>query len=84
MHRRRALTSTETDALLQRVHAALSVSNPRGLASDYRTMLVIAHRLSTVQHADQILVLEKGQIRFSGTMAQLADDEDTRRAYLSV
>ncbi|MFA6210283.1 MAG: ABC transporter transmembrane domain-containing protein [Candidatus Obscuribacterales bacterium] len=32
-----------------------------------RTVVVIAHRLSTVRHADQILVLEQGQIVESGT-----------------
>jgi hypothetical protein len=29
-------------------------------------------------------VLEKGQVRFAGTMAELEADEVTRRAYLSV
>jgi len=36
-----------------------------------RTTLVIAHRLSTVQNAHQILVLEKGQIVERGTHAEL-------------
>jgi ATP-binding cassette subfamily B protein len=36
-----------------------------------RTSLVIAHRLSTVQSADQILVIGHGQIVESGTHAQL-------------
>jgi len=37
-----------------------------------RTTLVIAHRLSTVQRADRIIVLEAGQIVEQGTHAQLA------------
>ena len=37
-----------------------------------KTVLVIAHRLSTVKKADQILVLEKGKIIESGTHEQLA------------
>ncbi len=37
-----------------------------------RTTLVIAHRLSTVQRADRIVVLEAGQIVEQGTHAQLA------------
>ena len=36
-----------------------------------RTVFVIAHRLSTVAHADQILVLERGQIIERGTHEQL-------------
>ena len=36
-----------------------------------RTTIVIAHRLSTVVHADRIVVLEAGQVVESGTHAEL-------------
>ncbi len=36
-----------------------------------RTALVIAHRLSTVQHADEIIVLEAGNIAERGTHTEL-------------
>ena len=36
-----------------------------------RTSLVIAHRLSTVQRADKIIVMHKGQVREMGTHQQL-------------
>lgn len=53
---------SENEAL---VHAALSE------ALKGRTSLVIAHRLSTVRDADQILVLEKGVIVERGTHDEL-------------
>ena len=36
-----------------------------------RTTLVIAHRLATVQHADRIVVMERGAIVAQGTHAEL-------------
>jgi ABC-type multidrug transport system fused ATPase/permease subunit len=39
-----------------------------------RTCIVIAHRLSTVQHADEIVVLEKGKIIQRGTHSSLMNE----------
>ena len=41
--------------------------------SSVGTMLVVAHRLSTVQHADRILMLSKGQIIEQGTHKELLE-----------
>jgi len=40
-----------------------------------RTTFVIAHRLSTVLHADKIIVLENGRIVESGTHSQLLQND---------
>ncbi len=53
------------------VQAALDDLMWSGKQRKAHTMLVIAHRLSTVQHADCIIVLEKGCIVEKGTHDQL-------------
>jgi ATP-binding cassette subfamily B protein len=55
---------SESEAAVQRALDA---------ALEGRTSLVIAHRLSTVRNADQILVLDGGRIVEFGTHAQLLD-----------
>ena len=53
---------TETEQLIQRALDRLRAG---------RTSVVIAHRLSTVQKADRILVLHKGEVREQGTHQEL-------------
>lgn len=35
------------------------------------TMIIVAHRLSTIQHSDRIIVMQKGEIKESGTHQEL-------------
>jgi ATP-binding cassette, subfamily B, multidrug efflux pump len=53
---------TETEQLIQKALDRLLTG---------RTSIVIAHRLSTVQKADRILVMHKGEIREQGTHQEL-------------
>ena len=38
-----------------------------------KTLILIAHRIATVQNADEIIVLDKGRIAERGTHAQLIE-----------
>jgi ATP-binding cassette subfamily B protein len=60
-----------TSALDSRAEKAIQAELER--IAQGRTTLVIAHRLSTVMDADQILVLAQGRIAERGTHAQLLD-----------
>jgi len=63
-----ASVDTETERLIQEALDRLMKN---------RTSFVIAHRLSTVYHADQILVLERGQIVERGRHAELVVQNGT-------
>ena len=47
-----------------------------------RTAIIVAHRLSTVERADDILILEDGQILEYGQRQRLASDPSTRFYHL--
>lgn len=49
-----------------------------------RTSLVIAHRLSTVRHADEIIVLDKGRIAERGTHEQLLEKNGIYRRLIDM
>jgi ATP-binding cassette subfamily B protein len=49
----------------------LVVQNALHNISAGRTTLIVAHRLSTIQHADQIVVMHKGKLREIGNHYQL-------------
>ncbi|MNI21412.1 Lipid A export ATP-binding/permease protein MsbA [compost metagenome] len=42
-----------------------------GILSRNKTIVIVAHRLSTVEHADQIIVLDQGKIVERGTHSEL-------------
>ena len=63
------LLDEATSALDARSEADVQDSLQRLMAG--RTSLVVAHRLATIQDADQILVMDKGAIMERGTHGEL-------------
>jgi len=65
---------TESEALVQEAISRIMHN---------RTTLVVAHRLSTITHADRIVVIDKGQLVETGTHQQLIDNDGLyRRLYM--
>ena len=68
-----AYVDPENEALVQAALAGL-------LAGGNKTLIVVAHRLSTITEADQILVVDQGQIVAKGSHASLLETCDLYRA----
>ncbi len=73
----RALLTKPRILIMDEATSALDYESERivqenmGAISKGRTVFIIAHRLSTVRHCDQIVVLDQGQIIEAGTHEEL-------------
>lgn len=75
----RTLLKNPPILLLDEATSALDTETEQGIkealarAGEGRTVITIAHRLSTIAEADQIVVLEKGEVIEKGTHMALLD-----------
>lgn len=65
----------ENEHLIQQAISELTIG---------KTVIVIAHRLATIEHADQILVVDNGQIVQKGTHDQLIQQEGIYRRFINI
>lgn len=79
-HRPRLLVLDETTSNLDAATEAEVTSNLNALQC---TQIVIAHRISTVVDADEILVMENGRIRARGTDAELQRSDEVYRRLMN-
>lgn len=85
----RALIKDAPILLVDEATAALDAENQAAVADALarlrgkRTLVVIAHQLSTVLMADQIVVLDDGQVREQGTHEQLRAQEGLYAYFLA-
>jgi len=64
-----ALDANNERAIVENLQAFYRMASPT--EGEGKTVVVVAHRPSIVRHADQIVVLDKGQIVETGTHTEL-------------
>jgi len=75
----RAIYKNPSILFFDEATSALDSNNERSIVNNLeeffvgRTVIIIAHRLSTVRNADQIIVLQKGEIKEIGKHEELVD-----------
>lgn len=85
----RALIKDAPILLVDEATAALDAENQAAIAQALarlrgrRTLIVIAHQLSTVAMADQIIVLDQGRVSEQGTPQQLAQAQGRYARFLA-
>jgi len=83
----RAILANRPILLLDEATSALDAMSERMVQQamnslmEGKTSIVIAHRLATVQHADRIIVMDKGSIVATGTHATLIKSDTLYREY---
>lgn len=65
----------ENEHLIQQAISELTIG---------KTVIVIAHRLATIEHADQILVVDDGRIVQKGTHNQLIRQEGIYKRFINI
>ena len=65
----------ENEHLIQQAISELTIG---------KTVIVIAHRLATIEHADQILVVDQGQVVQKGTHQQLVQQDGLYRRFITI
>ncbi len=73
-HEREILVLDEATSALDNETEALVTESIRSL-SGTKTMIIIAHRLTTVEHCDRIYLLEQGKVVKAGTYAEVVQGE---------
>ncbi|MBP3220977.1 MAG: type I secretion system permease/ATPase [Neisseriaceae bacterium] len=84
----RALVGNPKILILDEATSALDYESEQAIMKNMhaicrgRTVLIIAHRLSTVRHAHRIIAMDKGQIIEQGTHSELLQKENGYYRYL--
>lgn len=86
----RAILKDAPIVILDEFTSALDVENERHILQaidnlvQNKTVIVIAHRLETVRKADNIIVLDKGEIAQEGTHNELITQDGIYKSFISI